>query len=306
MRRDIMERKLQVFISSTNKDLVSERQAAVKAILDAGHIPAGMELFKAGNSQLETIYRWIDDSDVYLLILGGRYGSIDKASKLSYTHLEYEYALSKGIPAFAIVLSEKMLNMKAAEKTSKEVFETKNKKKYQDFKALVQTKVVRYADNISDIEKIIISQLSNYLSKDPEQFVGWVKGDNTIDNFSVFGYDKLTEMSRELIRELISRNMPINLDDFTQHFVNNLYKNMNFNGILDSVERIIELDPIDEKMLKVTTTQILNYSYLNPEKRSFGHNFAATQQQAETLKVEKLLINNIDYTSEFNYGIERK
>lgn len=128
MRRDIMERKLQVFISSTNKDLVSERQAAVKAILDAGHIPAGMELFKAGNSQLETIYRWIDDSDVYLLILGGRYGSIDKASKLSYTHLEYEYALSKGIPAFAIVLSEKMLNMKAAEKHPKKFLRQKTKR----------------------------------------------------------------------------------------------------------------------------------------------------------------------------------
>jgi len=52
-----MRKKLQVFISSTYVDLLDERQAAVQAVLDAGHIPAGMELFKAGNrTQLETIY----------------------------------------------------------------------------------------------------------------------------------------------------------------------------------------------------------------------------------------------------------
>ena len=51
----MIKRKLQVFISSTYLDLKEERQAAVEAILGAGHIPAGMELFKAGNnSQLTT------------------------------------------------------------------------------------------------------------------------------------------------------------------------------------------------------------------------------------------------------------
>ena len=85
-----MNKKLQVFVSSTYTDLIEERQAAVQAILDAGHIPAGMELFKAGNrSQLETIYKWIDESDIYMLILGGRYGSIESKSGKSYTQLEY-------------------------------------------------------------------------------------------------------------------------------------------------------------------------------------------------------------------------
>lgn len=77
-----MKKKLQVFISSTYTDMLVERQGAVEAILRAGHIPAGMELFAAGDeSQLETILRWIDDSDVFMLILGGRYGSIEPKSK---------------------------------------------------------------------------------------------------------------------------------------------------------------------------------------------------------------------------------
>ncbi len=64
------DKKLQVFVSSTFTDLREERQAAVEAILSAGHIPAGMELFTAGDeSQMAVIERWIDESDAYLLIL---------------------------------------------------------------------------------------------------------------------------------------------------------------------------------------------------------------------------------------------
>ena len=55
------KRKLQVFVSSTFADLKEERQAAVEAILTAGHIPAGMELFAAGDeSQMNVIKRWIE------------------------------------------------------------------------------------------------------------------------------------------------------------------------------------------------------------------------------------------------------
>ena len=80
----LMDKKLQIFISSTYIDLKEERQAAVQAILKAGHIPAGMELFTAGDkSQMETIKRWIDESDIYMLILGGRYGSIEPTTSLS-------------------------------------------------------------------------------------------------------------------------------------------------------------------------------------------------------------------------------
>ncbi len=51
---DFVERRLQVFVSSTYMDLKEERQAAVSTILKAGHIPAGMELFSSGNeSQID-------------------------------------------------------------------------------------------------------------------------------------------------------------------------------------------------------------------------------------------------------------
>ena len=48
---------------------------AVEALLASNNIPVGMELFKAeNNSQWETIKKWINDSDIYMLILDGRDG----------------------------------------------------------------------------------------------------------------------------------------------------------------------------------------------------------------------------------------
>jgi hypothetical protein len=108
-----MKRKLQVFISSTYVDLKEERQAAVEAILKAGHIPAGMELFTAGDkSQMATIERWIDESDVFMLILGGRYGLIEPTTELSYVELEYDYAVAHGKPTFAVVINETAIEAK--------------------------------------------------------------------------------------------------------------------------------------------------------------------------------------------------
>lgn len=176
-----MNKKLQVFVSSTYTDLIEERQAAVQAILDAGHIPAGMELFKAGKSQMKTIQKWIDDSDVYMLILGGRYGSIEEDSSLSYTELEYKYALTKNMPVFAIVLNDSFLFTKAATKGKDAIFEKDNIDKYESFKAFVMSKIIKQIDNIESIKTIVHSTINNIQNDDEYNLTGWIKG-NTINN----------------------------------------------------------------------------------------------------------------------------
>lgn len=47
-----------------------------------------------------------------MLILGGRYGSIDEETNKSYTHWEYDYAESVGKPRFSIVISDEALDKK--------------------------------------------------------------------------------------------------------------------------------------------------------------------------------------------------
>lgn len=169
-----MERKFQVFISSTYLDLQDERQAAVQAILDAGHIPAGMELFKAGNeSQLEVVKRWINNSDVYMLILGGRYGSIEPTTQKSYTHLEYEYAVQLQKPVFAVVLSESMLLKKASVSGQNNIFECDFPEKYKEFKKIVMSKISRIINDVKDVNIAVLSSLYDF-SKNPNLH-GWVR-----------------------------------------------------------------------------------------------------------------------------------
>jgi hypothetical protein len=175
------KRKLQVFVSSTFIDLKEERQAAVQAILTAGHIPAGMELFSAGDqSQMDVIKRWIDESDIFLLILGGRYGSIESESQKSYTHLEYEYALEKGKALFAVVTDQKALEERV--KTSElgfRLIEQDNQHKLKEFRNLVSSKMVRFWSDSKDIKLAILETLSEFSRR--EQLIGWIPGNQAVN-----------------------------------------------------------------------------------------------------------------------------
>jgi hypothetical protein len=170
---DFNRKKLQVFVSSTFSDLIKQRQAAVEAILAAGHIPAGMELFTAGDeSQMEVIKQWIDESDVYLLILGGRYGSIEPKTGKSYAHLEYEYALSQGKPLFACVIKEEAIDARVKAE-GKGVLELENPQKLKTFREEVLTKMSKFWEDSKDI-KITITETLSHLAK-RENLVGWVR-----------------------------------------------------------------------------------------------------------------------------------
>ncbi|CBK78513.1 hypothetical protein CLS_33040 [[Clostridium] cf. saccharolyticum K10] len=102
-----MEARYQVFVSSTYEDLKEERKEAVQAILEMDCFPAGMELFPASDKkQWDIIKKVIDDSDFYLLVLGGRYGSLgkdDRGMPVGYTEMEFDYAIRENKPVFAFI-----------------------------------------------------------------------------------------------------------------------------------------------------------------------------------------------------------
>lgn len=195
-----MKKKLQVFVSSTYSDLLAERQAAVSAILKSGNIPAGMELFTAGDkSQLETIKSWIDESDVYMLILGGRYGSIEPNSGLSYTEFEFDYASQLGKPFFSVVISEKALEEKVkAYGTS--VIEKDNSKALSDFRIKVLSNISSFFDDEKDIRLCVHESLADI--RDKANVKGWVSADEVEDTKPL--YEEITRLRQEN-SELTSR-----------------------------------------------------------------------------------------------------
>lgn len=97
------DKRYQVFVSSTYDDLQDERKEVMQALLELDCIPAGMELFPASSEdQWSLIKRVIDDCDYYILIIGGRYGSVGPDG-ISYTQMEFEYALKTGKPIISFV-----------------------------------------------------------------------------------------------------------------------------------------------------------------------------------------------------------
>lgn len=103
-----MEKKYQIFISSTYEDLKEERRKVQDTILSMYQFPIGMEMFSAADEeQWEIIQETIDSSDYYVLIIGHRYGSIIENGEyagISYTQKEYRYAAEKQIPILAFLI----------------------------------------------------------------------------------------------------------------------------------------------------------------------------------------------------------
>jgi hypothetical protein len=193
-----IKKRLQIFVSSTFLDLKEERQAAVKAILESGHIPAGMELFTSGDeSQMEVIKQWIEDSDVYLLILGGRYGSVEPNSGKSYTQLEYEYAISLNRPLFTCVMRSEYLNEKIQGSNYRDVMEQSNIDKFDKFKNLVMSKMVFQCNSLIELKYNILQKMIEIDRND--NLTGWIRASESTDSNLLSGeIAKLSQENREL------------------------------------------------------------------------------------------------------------
>ena len=83
-----------VFVSSTFEDMRDIRAAVLGRLYSTeDFMPIGMENFMASNSsQLDYIRERLNDTDIYVLLLGGRYGTLTPRGDRSYTHEEYEMA----------------------------------------------------------------------------------------------------------------------------------------------------------------------------------------------------------------------
>lgn len=169
-----MDKRYQVFVSSTFKDLQEERQEVMQAILELDCIPSGMELFPAANEdQWTLIKKVIDDSDYYLVILGGRYGSIGPEG-LSYTEMEYRYALEKGKPIIGF-LHKNPSDLPVSKSEEDKI----GKEKLEAFKSLVQKKVVKYWTNPKELGSVVSRSLIWLIRNTPA--IGWVRADRVPD-----------------------------------------------------------------------------------------------------------------------------
>jgi Domain of unknown function (DUF4062) len=96
-----------VFVSSTFLDLREERAEVQKALLKLNCLPVGMELFPAADDDTwEFIKEQINDSDYYVVLVAGRYGSLAQDG-FSFTEKEYDYAREREIPSIGFVHADR-------------------------------------------------------------------------------------------------------------------------------------------------------------------------------------------------------
>jgi hypothetical protein len=91
------------------KDLANERQAVCQRLLDFNFEPVNAESWLPNGQQTWDLIRSeIDTSDVFVLVLGERYGWTPlggpaSQEKRSVTHLEYMYAIEQKLPILAFL-----------------------------------------------------------------------------------------------------------------------------------------------------------------------------------------------------------
>lgn len=165
-------KKYQVFVSSTFRDLFEERQDAIRNILDLKHIPAGMELFPATDKdQLEYIKRVIDECDYYLLIMGGRYGSMDEHG-ISYTEREYDYAVETG--KFVIAFAHKNPSSIPYDKSETDPLARESMSRFRV--KVMSGRLVREWSSRQELEALVLKSLVHAFNDVPQ--VGWIRGDS--------------------------------------------------------------------------------------------------------------------------------
>lgn len=164
-----MDKRYQVFISSTYADLKQERQRVIQALMEMDRIPAGMELFPAADEdQWAFIKRVIDDCDYYLLIIGGRYGSTTPEG-ISYTEKEFDYAAERGIRIVALLHEDPNLIP-----FGKSDGDPKLREKLEAFRKKVTTgRLVKFWKSAEELPGLVALSLAKTIKTYPA--VGWVR-----------------------------------------------------------------------------------------------------------------------------------
>jgi hypothetical protein len=209
-----------------------------------------MEFFPAADEeQFEIIKKVIDLTDYYVLIIGKRYGSIESKSGISFTELEYNYALSKQIPVLVFMLNYG--------DDSDESFE--HQQKLEDFRKRVSdTRTVSMCNSIEDFISNFGSSIMNSIINNKRP--GWYRGtefeyspslmrfnsENDEESFQDdFEFDILSPFQQLLIRLAIDKKF-----DYYSFSQTNLVN-------MDDLLNLIYSDKISMHNLKLKKIDIL-------------------------------------------------
>lgn len=147
-----MKRMYQIFVSSTYSDLIDIRSITYQIILDMGQIPVGYHDIAANNNIQDTINPLIENSEIFVLIIGEKYGTISPNGN-SYVEEEYNFAISQKKPILCFI---------------KKNYENNTDPKFQNFVSkLFDNHFVSLWDNVDDFKMKLTTSIYNLISQTP-------------------------------------------------------------------------------------------------------------------------------------------
>lgn len=155
-----------IFVSSTKEDLIPYREAVETVLTGMEHIPIGMEYFVSSpDSPIDVCLATVRRSQLYIVIVGMRYGSIEEGSGKSFTELEYDEAVKNKIPVLAFIIDEEQCAI-----LPKFVDVGEKAEKLKQFKAKLNSSylVSRFAsiDNLKQLVEKSVQQAIDKISAD--------------------------------------------------------------------------------------------------------------------------------------------
>lgn len=126
-------------------------------------------MFPAANEdQWSLIKKVIDQSDYYVVIVGGRYGSTTEEG-ISFTEKEYDYALELGVPVLGFVHKNP-----DDIPVGKSDIAPEARASLAEFRAKVQSKMTKDYTGPADLGSVVSRALSIAMRNTPRD--GWVRG----------------------------------------------------------------------------------------------------------------------------------
>lgn len=100
-------KRIDVFISSTSRDLPTHRKEAMDACLRMGMFPIMMEHLPSSDADaIKASLAMVDDAEIYLGIFAWRYGYVPAGHDISITEMEYNHAVKRGIPRYIFIMHD--------------------------------------------------------------------------------------------------------------------------------------------------------------------------------------------------------
>jgi hypothetical protein len=191
-----MDKRFQVFLSSTYVDLTEERLEVIKALLELDCIPSGMEYFPAASEESWSyIANLINQCDYYIVIVGGRYGS-ESDDGVSFTQKEYLHAQSQGIPCIAFT------HAKPDELPAKNTEQSpEGRKKLADFVALLRkNSLCKNWATAHELGAVVSRSVTQLIKQHPR--TGWIPANQAGNPKATEEILTLTKKVSELQEEL--------------------------------------------------------------------------------------------------------